>query len=512
MTRDGRWVRTAGLIARVGVRRAVRRALARPRRTALLVLLFGGTWLNLIVGGRPEPPTDAATLTFARTARGAAAIGWVAATTLAAVGATTSLADVDGRELVVPAAGVRAAFLGTLVADHARRVLVLGVVAVLTLATVVVGRAGPGSLPTGVLAVACVFLTAELVGHVLALGWVGVTDGGVPKSARLIAGGVGLLGAAVAVDRLPTVLAVAARTPLAAYGDLFLLGTPFDADRGRAVAAFVGSVAVAPPAYLLAERLARRVWFRDPPAGGASGGRGTAVIDRLVEPVAARPTRAVARRVWLQTVRRPKTLVFVGIPLLLAATVVIDGDAPTGFPTLLGLYGAWAAGVGTSLNPLSAEGPGLPTLLTAPVDGRGVVRGYALAAWTVAVPVVAGTVGVAGPLAGFDTVATLTGVAAGVGLVVGCVPASVAVGVSVPRVDALRATDGDGPLSPSKFAFAGYSLLVVFLSLPALAGSLLASGAVAAAVGVLGTTLLAAGAGVVGYRYAGRQFDRLTLA
>lgn len=526
--------RRATLVAGVGLRRAVRRALARPKRTAFLLLLFGGVWLNVLFGSgppapAPSPSAGAGTVSgttagsalsgtavdgFGELARGLAAIGWVVAVGLATVGATTRLSDVDGGSLVVPAAGVRATFLGTLVAEHARRFALIGLFVLLTLGSVAFGGGGVESLPTGGIAVLCIFVTAELLGHVLALGWMLSTGGDVlGPGVRLLGGGAILLGCTLAVVRLETVIALFAATPLAWYGELFLLGTPVAANETHAAVALIGSGLAVPPLYLLAERLARRVWFLDSSSEPSSGASGSTLADLLLAPVTSQQSRAVARRVWLQTIRRPKTLVFVGIPFLFAGTVVASGDYPPSFPVLLGLYGAWAAGIGTSLNPLSTEGSGLPLLLSSPAAGASVVRGYVVASVTVAVPAVTAVVLVSSPLAGFGPTLTLAGVVAGVGLVLGSAPVSVAIGVGIPRIEQLDVAGDEGPLAPSKFALAAHSVVVVLLSLPALAGVALAArfGVAALLLGVGSSVAVASLAGAAGYRYAASRFGSLTL-
>ncbi len=520
-------LRLASLIAWTSLRRAVRRALARPRRTAVVVLFFAVVWGSVLFdgpSGATSPPGPGGFDTFGDAAtvgvyaRGLAAIGWVGAVVLAALGATTRLDDVDAAALTLPAAGVRATFLGTLAAEHARRFAVIGGFASLAVVSVAAGGGGVGTLPTGGVAVLCVFVTAELVGHVFALWWSSRTDGEVlSPGLRLLAAGAALMGVTLGAVRLDVIVPLFAQTPLGWYGDLFLLGTPAPARPRLAATAAVASAVGVVPLYLLAERLARRVWFRDPPAPGPSRGRATAVTadtvltDRLPVDDAA---RAVARRVWLQTVRRPKTLVFLGIPFLFAGTVVVSGDYPPAFPVLLGLYGAWAAGIGTTLNPLSSEGAGLPLLLTSPLAGGGVVRGYVLASVSVAVPAVATVVLLAAPLAGFSAQLTLAGVVVGVGLTLGTAPLSVAVGVGIPRIERLSATSVDGPLTPSKFALAAHSLVILLLSLPALAGVALEPrfGPWALWLGVAASLGLASLGGALGYRYAAARFGRLRLA
>ena len=517
-------LRLASLIARTSLRRALRRAFARPRRTAVVVLFFAVVWGSVLLDGPGGPPAPGGVdslgngVVFGIYARGLAAIGWLGAVALAAVGATTRLDDVDAAALTLPAAGVRATFLGTLAAEHARRFAVIGGFASLAVVSVATGGGGVGTLPTGGVAVLCVFVTAELVGHVLALGWIDRTGGDVlSPGLRLLVAGAGLMGVTLGVARLDLLVPWFAGTPLGWYGDLFLLGTPAPTRPRLATAAVVVSVAAVAPLYLLAERLARRVWFRDPPAPGAGGGRATTVTaDTLLAsrlPVDG-PSRAVARRVWLQTVRRPKTLVFLGIPFLFAGTVVVSGDYPPAFPVLLGLYGAWAAGIGTTLNPLSGEGAGLPLLLTSPMAGGGVVRGYVLASVSVAAPAVAAVVLLAAPLAGFSPQLTLAGVVVGVGLTLTTAPVSVAVGVGIPRIERLNATSVDGPLTPSKFALAAHSLVILLLSLPALAGVALEPqfGAWALWLGVAASLALASLGGALGYRYAAARFGRLRLA
>jgi|GEM_PF-1161822 len=515
----------ASLIAQTSLKRALRRAFGRPRRTAVVVLFFAVVWGSALLdtpGSSPAPGGFGSVgngVVLGIYARGFAAIGWLCAVALAVVGATTRLDDVDAGALTLPAAGVRATFLGTLAAEHARRFAVIGGFASFAVVSVATGGGGVGTLPTGGVAVLCVFVTAELVGHVLALGWIDLTGGDfLPPGVRLLVAGAGLMTVTLGVARLDLLVPWFAGTPLGWYGDLFLLGTPAPTRPRLAAAAVVGSVAVVVPLYLLAERLARRVWFRDPPAPGAGGGRATAATaDTLLRsrlPFVDGASRAVARRVWLQTVRRPKTLVFLGIPFLFAGTVVVSGDYPPAFPVLLGLYGAWAAGIGTTLNPLSSEGAGLPLLLTSPMAGRGVVRGYVFASVSVAAPAVAAVVLSTGPLAGFSSQLTLAGTVVGVGLTLTTAPLSVAVGVGIPRIERLNATNVDGPLTPSKFALAAHSLSVLLVSLPTLAGVTLEPqfGPWALWLGVAASLAVASLGGALGYRYAAARFGRLRLA
>ncbi|MDL5363275.1 hypothetical protein [Halalkalicoccus sp. NIPERK01] len=263
--------------------------------------------------------------------------------------------------------------------------------------------------------------------------------------------------------------------PLAWFGDAFFLGVSgVDPSLVRAIGA-VALVVVGVPALLLVDvRAATRLWYMDAvkpdtkgrtrrPASSTTSRPGS-VSNGVLASVASRPTRSVVVNVWRRTIRAPIRLVYVVYPLFLFTGflqgIVSTGEVPAAFPVMVALYGTWVIGA-TALNPFGDEGAMLPLTLTSTIRGEQFVRGYALAAILVGLPlagVATAISSVVSPLDSIETVA-LTAASAILG-VVGTVVA-IGIGTVFPRFGEVRVTRSRHVVVPSKTAFAVYSLVVV---------------------------------------------------
>jgi len=95
------------------------------------------------------------------------------------------------------------------------------------------------------------------------------------------------------------------------------------------------------------------------------------------------PSRTVAARALIQTLRNPGKLSFVLLPAIVAAPTIVNAfGSGIGWEILLAVCFVgipWFSGVAFGLNPLGGdEGDVLPVTLTTTVSGRTFVRGLAL--------------------------------------------------------------------------------------------------------------------------------------
>jgi ABC-2 type transport system permease protein len=530
------WVRRGGRMAWLELRRRLRQLRARPRSTAARVLFYVGLWLWVLEPWNPRGTEavgasgEAADLAVLGVMRGGVALAWVGLVAIEALSATTSVDDVDAGAAVIPAAGVRATLLATQVVEHARRLTILGVLAVMGLVSFALGTGSTGVLGVGLVAFVGLTATARLTGEVVGMTYAAVAgESHLRGYAPVVAVAVALVTAVVLTRFFAQAAALVTWLPPAWYADLMLLGTPGVApDPVRAVGAVAGTLLALPVLFLVAERLAVSVWF-DPGGGPAPDERrpargsvptATRVARRLARAVpVSGATRAVAWRVTVRSLRRPQSLVMMALPVLLGATVVLASEhVHDWLPVMLAFYGAWAAGAGVTLNPLASEGVGLPGLLTAPVTGRQVVGGYVLTGLALSAPLVVAIPLGAGAYAGSPALTVGGAVLLGLVVAAGGSALAVAVGVLLPRLGAMSATDVDAPAAPQRVAFVAYSVGVVVIGAPGAAG-LLVDGPVAgapvasvAAAGLAGTVLLAGLLGVPAAAYAGRRLTGYELS
>jgi len=307
--------------------------------------------------------------------------------------------------------------------------------------------------------------------------------------------------------------------PIAWYADVALASIG-GGDSGRAVAALVGTPIALGVLGAVATTLARRAWLVDPPRdpdidADARPADSFGPLDGLLAATCARPTRAVARAIWLRVRRRPQALLYVLLPVVALVTAGYEfaGAIPGALPALVAVYGAGAVGAGATLNPLGNEGRGLPATLTTPNSARHVVRGYLASAALPGGIVVATLTVVVAAAAGSPLVALCTGLFAAV-LSVLLPTIAIGVGTLLPEFDAIRPAENAGVTVPHVYAVVAYSGAIGVVGAPVLAGLYLVddggTGLPAGVVTLTGaaTTLLVAGvlAGL-SYRRAVRTFE-----
>lgn len=512
-------IRRTLLVTRLRLHRSWRRLRDRPRLLLFQATLLVGGWVYIVLVGSQVPgleasgegagdidPTQVREMT-----RGMVAALWLFLAGLAASGTPTHASSVAGGSFLLRSADIRPTLWGTVLAEYARRLALFGLFAVGTAVTLLWGLGLPTRSPLVLLALMLLFFTAELAGMAarLALAATGYS----PSSAgRVVAGGVALVVFSFALGYPAASLSVLSRVPVANFAEAFLVRVPgVSPDRAALRLTVLASLVALPLLGLLTERLARRTWFRGRQRD-APGTDRTRVGSWLGSLGVEGPARAVAWRVWLQTRRQPITAGLVGVPLLVVGLGVVDPqgvDLPL-FPLTMGLYAVWMTGFVLALNPLSSEDGTLPHLLTA--EGDEIVTGYTLIAAAVGLPVTVATVVAAGLLIG-PVELLPAALVVSVAVFLGTVPAGLAMGLLLPRMEAVP-FDSDGPITPSKFAMAGHTVVIATLAAPTALGVLAADElgvAPLAVVGIVATILASLGVGLVGQQIAANRFDQLTV-
>lgn len=545
-------------IARVEYRRSLRAVGSNPVQLlgmGFFVLLFvalptaGGVYAVHRFGHR------IAELSFLLTiARGGTAVGWLGITVVLAARAVGKTARIDRETGMLTTVPPRDVVGGLLLAELARVLSIVTIPLVALSATWSVVLGTPVPFVAILLTVLAFLVSALLVGHLFGVLFKTVFARSELltryKTAVFALLFVVYMGAVMsnALGRLMIRLATLLQdVPLAWFGDVLLLGVPGVEPSLARVAGAVALVAVGVPALLLADvRAATRLWYADAvkpdvkdrssESSSSTATRLNSVSDGLLAAVASRPTRSVTANVWRRTKRAPIRLIYVVYPLLLLTGsiqgVVSTGDVPVEFPVVMALYGTWAIGA-TALNPFGDEGTMLPLTLTSTIRGDQFVRGYALAATLVGLPLVVAATTVTGALSPLELTETLALTAISVGLgVVGTVVA-IGVGTLFPRFGEVRVTRSRRVVVPSKTAFAVYSFVVVLGFVAATVAAVPAGAAMVSAmvefwstvlwnpieisagivrlVGGTVAVLLGVVAPLVAYRYTVRQFETYTL-
>jgi len=148
------------------------------------------------------------------------------------------------------------------------------------------------------------------------------------------------------------------------------------------------------------DRLAGIYWYSDPITGTITGVESTSPpeavspLEAALRPIllslvlSKTPSRTVAARALIQTLRNPGKLSFVLLPAIIVAapTIVNAFGSGIGWEILLAVCFVgipWFSGVAFGLNPLGDEGDVLPVTLTTTVSGRTFVRGLAILGFSV---------------------------------------------------------------------------------------------------------------------------------
>jgi len=508
MTRET--LRSTVLVARLYLLRGWRRALANPRTLALRVGVFVALWLYVVFGNVGQPPSEVEPEKLREFIRGSAAALWLLLAALAVAGTPTRADSVQGSSFLLRSAGLRPTLWGTVLGKYASRVAIFGVFAIATALALLWGFDASGRNPAVFLVLLVFFLTAELAGMAVRLG-VAAADIHPGGAGKVLLGGIGITALSFGIGKFEATMSLLSRLPVAAFGDVFANGVSnLEPNLGLVAAATAGGVLVLPVLALTVEQLALRSWFTGSSRERAGAER-TRVDDLLGRLGVTGPTRAIVWRLWLQSRRQPLVLGLLGVPALLVGFALVDpeGAGLPLFPLSIGLYAVWMATVAVALNPLSSEDDTLPHLLSAP--GTDVVRGYAATTLLIGAPVTVASVVLAGVLVGPFWL-TVPALLLSRTVMLGVVPAAIAIGLLLPRVGALPLSV-DGPVTPSKFAFVAHSLLLCLLAAPAALAIGFADQIPAAAVyaGTGVTVFAALFAGVASLRLAERRVDGMTL-
>ena len=526
------WRRRALLVARVHVRRRVRRALDRPKRSLLLVSLFLLPVVSLFGpeqfgGGGFAVGADGTVSGDGATARIAAVLPpvftgvWLFLFLAGAFTVDDRLDDVDGGDLLVLGGGIRPTVLGVSLAEHARRLVLFGIWFVVGAVGVIVAGAGVAALPLGAVGFVLLLVSATTAGHAVGLfARRELLDRGLPVRRTGVALAVGVYLAFVAFVTLPIgvdlpLREVGAALPPAWFADWLLLEYPGAAVRPARLlgsVAFGGGVAVA--GFLAKERLAADVWFRDPgperDAGGGAALDAAGAVGRLVRPVVGPAAAAMTWQVLLRRLRSPTVLAIPVVGFLLVEQELRTGLPAEWYPLAVAGFAALALPAAVALNPLADEDVGLPLVLASGLGGRAFVAGYAAAAALSAWLGTAAALLVAGVLFGVRPVTAAAALAAVVPLTLLSVPVAVAAGTALPRNDAHETAASEGVGFPSKYAIAVYTLVVAVVAAPFAVAAAVAPGTLLA-LGAAGSLLLGVVAAAVGSRVAASRFESFVL-
>ena len=500
----------AARIARVDLRCTFRRLRAHPRTVVARAAVLAVAWVGLFGGGGVLAPGGEPAVAETRLA---AAGLWAFVAATVAMSAPRSLDDVAvGTDLVL-SAGLRATAAGLLV------------VTAVESAAVFLGFVGLGALRVTVTSAAPVFASAVAVATVL----VGI--------ASAVAAGFAVgLAAHPLARRLPVfrqrpravfapvlvvvVLAllrpdafgpVARSFPPAFFADAFLFGIG-DGDVALGALALAGGVLAVPAFAWVGERAAGNVWFDGDDTGGSGSTRGRRLVVAVVSlarPVTRRPTRAVATRAWLRMLRNPRTLFQLVVPaFMLVAVLVQDPPGVEGaLPVLVAGFAGVSAGLTLTLNPLALEGDALPALLTTPVAGASVARGYAFAGVLAALPTLLVLVPPIALLSGVSPGVTALTVAWGVLVAAFGATTSTAVGFLVPSSGAAAAGDTEAPTQAAVLVYTPVAFLAASVGM----GGLLAFDTALGRGLFAADVVLLVALGALAYRHVARRYQSLTV-
>jgi len=225
--------------------------------------------------------------------------------------------------------------------------------------------------------------------------------------------------------------------------------------------------------------------------------------------VTRRPTRAVATRAWLRMLRNPRTLFQLVVPaFMLVAVLVQDPPGVEGaLPVLVAGFAGVSAGLTLTLNPLALEGDALPALLTTPVAGASVARGYAFAGVLAALPTLLVLVPPIALLSGVSPGVTALTVAWGVLVAAFGATTSTAVGFLVPSSGAAAAGDTEAPTQAAVLVYTPVAFLAASVGM----GGLLAFDTALGRGLFAADVVLLVALGALAYRHVARRYQSLTV-
>jgi hypothetical protein len=166
-----------------------------------------------------------------------------------------------------------------------------------------------------------------------------------------------------------------------------------------------------------------------------------------------------------------------------------------------------SAGLTLTLNPLALEGDALPALLTTPVAGASVARGYAFAGVLAALPTLLVLVLPIALLTGVEPGVTVLTVAWSVVVAAFGAITATAVGFAVPSAGAAAAGDTEAPTQAAVLVYTPIAFLAASFGM---AGLLALDSALGRALLGADVILLTA-LGALAYRHVARRYASLTM-
>lgn len=504
------WMRAAGRVARTDLVCSVRRLRSHPRTLVARVAILGLFWVSFFGGNGLLGANGELDVVGTRTAATAL---WVFVATTTAMSAPRSLDDVTAGSELVLAAGVRT----TVASALAVTAVETGTVFAVFFGTGVVKLALVADAGLLVAAVGSVTLVVGLA-SAIAVGFaVGIAFKPIGRRLPVVSSHPRavfvpvLFLAVLALLRPSAVGPVLSVAPTAALGDALLLAYGTGEEVLGVGALAIGVVAV--PAFgYCSEVAARHVWFDGDDTGGGGSTRGRRLVATLVGSTAfvtRRPTRAIATKAWLRMLRNPRTLFQLAIPIFtLGAVVVQDPEQIDGFlPVFVAALAGISAGLTLTLNPLALEGDALPALLTTPVAGASVARGYVLAGVLATTPALVVIVLPLGAIIGLPPITIALTVAWGVLVGAFGAVASTAIGFLVPSAGAVAANETE---APTQAAVIAYTTVGFVTAAPGLAGLLTLDEPAGVALLAIDVLVLCS-LGALAYVYVARRFERMTV-
>jgi len=517
-------VRGSLSVARTLLRRRTRRALARPKRTALTVVLFLFPVVSLLlpagaggVGATIDGGTvvaDGESIGLVPLFEAGFSAFWLLTFVAAVFKAEDDVTALEAGGLLVRAGGVAAAVRGRELAGHARRLALFGIWFVVGVGALAVGGGGLAVLPIGAVGFLLLLLSASTTGRAVGLfvRRILLDRGYSVERAKVVAAAALLAGTIVASSRSDWLLAAVRGLPTAWFAEWLLFELTDWVRPRRLLGSLLLGVGLTVVGSRAHERLAADVWFRNPGNADESGASsGPTRLRALVRPVVDGPTGALAWSVTLRRLRSPGYVAAVVLLGLLFWQDATGGFQPTIRPMFAAAYLAAALPAVVALNPLADEGPVLPMLLRSGLSGRGFVAGYALAAaglaGVLAAVVTAAVVAFTGT-AGVPTVVVVVATPL-LAFEVGCV--AVAIGTVVPNADAAGVVDSEGVTFPSSYAIAAYLPAVAVVLAPMLAATVLVGTPTALLAGTVGSLLLGGVGAAAAVRLAAPRFAEFAL-
>ncbi len=481
------WPRHGLRLGVSGVRRWIRQLQRNRLRLRLLgfsalsgAIGFGGTGVFVALSLRVN---DGPILIPGQLRLGVAGL-WVFLVWFFAQRAITHWSHLSKRSFLLTTVSPRAVAVGMLLTEFMTAVFVLVLPVTLLVGIIGIAFLSLSTVFLTIVAVGLSIATTIVVGYALGFGSFFVNDTlGFPDQLKgdlgvhlVLLAVTGYVVAVVVFDAPAIWNAVSFEwIPMGWLVDFAVLGTPVVISVERAVAGFIGSIAVVIIGSLVVESLATTYWCMDTKTGRSAStvdysrtqGESsliTALSPLSVPDVVSTPTRRVAAVVMLRIRREPRRMTIVGTVALSLALWI--GVALTQLaqpmrlvPLACAVFIPWLAGALFSINPLGDEGVVLPATLTSPISGTQYVHGLMLPGALYGTPLACFltlATGIAGPYTIFE----VTGL---VLLALLLTPIAVLVGITTgmyfPRFSSLTIGDDD-IAQPSMIAIALYSACI----------------------------------------------------